>query len=58
MFNGVRQNSEGLWEVFVAGEMIARVRTNREAWLEHDRKVGEIKSKIESTSDWIFRKSN
>ncbi len=57
MTEGVKQNEYGLWEVFVGNEMIARVSTNREAWDVYDRKIGDLRSKIEQTSDWIFNKS-
>ncbi len=54
---GVHENEFGLWEVFVGNEMIARMSTNREAWREYDRRIGDLMSKAEQTSDWIFNKS-
>ena len=55
--DGVRENEFGFWEVFVGDEMVGRLKTNREAWREYDRKTGELTSKAEATSDWLFRKS-
>jgi len=51
------KNSSGLWEIHVGGKIVAFGKTNREAWREYDRWVGEPASKAEDTSDWIFRKS-
>jgi len=53
--DGVEENSEGLWEVFVGGKIVARVKTNADAWREYERAVHELRSRAEALADWISR---
>lgn len=55
--DGVIEFNTGMWGVFFGGKQIACVRTNREAWLEYDRKTNEYISKREEMAAWVFKSS-